>query len=422
MKPKTKKQKEIMALSGQLRPLTATQMQWAFNSTINHYAYRLKNGKAICMSCGHEWTADEGMTTCPHCGRKVKVETTMQRVYQTKAYFNVITAKGNYQVVRMFLLIAEFRKGMVANPAYLEIGQYWVDAKGGKTLVGIKRTMGYYMDSFAFGSPLEIRKDSEVFQRISDEYVYPRIKATDTIRRNGFDGHTHDINPVTLFQQLLSNPKAETLMKAREVELLRYLCNHPSDADKYWNTIKIARRAGYKVEDSKMWFDYIKMLERMGKDLRNAKLVAPSDLKAAHDEYMVKIERQRIKEQMEKNRKRAEADEAEFVKLKGKYLGLVMTDGEIIIHTLNSVAEYYEEGTRQHICVGSSSYYLKKNSLVFTAKIGNKTIATVEISLKDYSILQCRAFANGVCEYTDRIAEIIKSNTKLIRKRKRMTA
>ena len=419
MKPKTKKQKEIMALSGQLRPLTATQMQWAFNSTINHYAYRLKNGKAICMSCGHEWTADEGMTTCPHCGRKVKVETTMQRVYQTKAYFNVITAKGNYQVVRMFLLIAEFRKGMVANPAYLEIGQYWVDAKGGKTLVGIKRTMGYYMDSFAFGSPLEIRKDSEVFQRISDEYVYPRIKATNTIRRNGFDGHTH---PVTLFQQLLSNPKAETLMKAREVELLRYLCNHPSDADKYWNTIKIARRAGYKVEDSKMWFDYIKMLERMGKDLRNAKLVAPSDLKAAHDEYMVKIERQRIKEQMEKNRKRAEADEAEFVKLKGKYLGLVMTDGEIIIHTLNSVAEYYEEGTRQHICVGSSSYYLKKNSLVFTAKIGNKTIATVEISLKDYSILQCRAFANGVCEYTDRIAEIIKSNTKLIRKRKRMTA
>ena len=142
MKPKTKKQKEIMALSGQLRPLTATQMQWAFNSTINHYAYRLKNGKAICMSCGHEWTADEGMTTCPHCGRKVKVETTMQRVYQTKAYFNVITAKGNYQVVRMFLLIAEFRKGMVANPVYLEIGQYWVDAKGGKTLVGIKRTMG----------------------------------------------------------------------------------------------------------------------------------------------------------------------------------------------------------------------------------------------------------------------------------------
>lgn len=422
MKPKTKKQKEIMALSGQLRPITTAQMQWAFNSIIDHYAYRLKNGKAVCMSCGHEWTAEEGTTTCPHCGRKVKVETTRERVYQTRAYFNVITAKGNYQVVRMFLLIAEFRKGMVAKPAYLEIGQYWVDPKGGKTLVGIKRTMGYYMDSFAFGSPLEIRTEHEAFQRISDEYVYPRIKTTDTIRRNGFDGSTHDIHPVTLFQQLLSNPKAETLMKAGEVELLRYLCYNPSEADKYWNTIKIARRAGYKITDSKMWFDYIKMLERMGKDLRNPKLVAPTDLKAAHDEYVAKVERQRIKEQREADRKRAEADEAEFARLKGKYLGLVMTDGEIVIHTLNSVAEYYDEGSKQHICVGSSSYYLRKDSLVFTAKIGNKTIATVEISLKDYSILQCRAFANGVCKYTDRIAEIIKSNTKLIRQRKRARA
>ena len=167
-----------------------------------------------------------------------------------------------------------------------------------------------------------------------------------------------------------------------------------------------------------MWFDYIRMLERMGKDLHNAKLVAPTDLKAAHDEYIAKVERQRIKEQREKDRKRAEADEAEFAKLKGKYLGLVMTDGEIVVHTLNSVAEYYEEGTKQHICVGSSSYYLKKDSLVFTAKIGNRTIATFEISLKDYSILQCRAFANGVCEYTDRIAKLISDNTDLLKERK----
>lgn len=323
MKPKTKNQKEIMALSGQLRPLTTAQKKWAFNNIIAHLAYRLKNGKTVCMSCGHEWMADEGTATCPHCGRKVKVETTKQRVYQTKAYFNVVTAIGNYQVVRMFLLIAEFRKGMVANPAYLEIGQYWIDPKGGKTLVAVQRTLGWYMDTFAFGSPMEIRRDQLTYQRIADEWVYPRIKTTDLIRRNGFDGSTHDIGSLTLFQQLLTNPKAETLMKGGEIELLRYLCYHPSEADKYWNTIKVARRAGYKVKDAKMWFDYIKMLERMGKDLRNPKLIAPADLKGAHDEYVEKVERQRIKEQREKDRKRAEADEAEFEKLKGRYLGCI---------------------------------------------------------------------------------------------------
>lgn len=93
-----------------------------------------------------------------------------------------------------------------------------------------------------------------------------------------------------------------------------------------------------------------------------------------------------------------------------------MTDGEIVVHTLNSVAEYYDEGSRQHICVSSSSYYLKENTLVFTAKIKDKTIATIEISLKDYSIIQCRAFANKVCQC---IAQIISDNIKMIAERKR---
>lgn len=418
MKPKTKKQKEIMALSGQLRPLTTAQKEWAFKHIIKHYAYRLKNGKTVCMSCGHEWKADEGKTTCPHCGLKVEVQTTTRRIYQTKAYFNVITAKENYQVVRMFLLMAEFRKGMKVKPAYLEIGQYWVDAKGGKTLVSIKRAMGWYMDSFAFGTPMEIRKEHEVFGRISNEWVYPRIKATDTIRRNGFDGHTHDIHPVTFFQQLVGNPKAETLMKAGEIELLRHLCNHPSEVDRYWNSLKIARRAGYKINDIQMWYDYLRMLERMGKDLHNPKLIAPQDLKSAHDEYVAKVANLRRKEQQEKERQQAVVDKARFEELKSRYFGLEMSDGEINLHSVDTIDEYYEIGSRQHICVASSKYYLKENSLVLTAYIGREQIATIEISLKDFSIIQCRAFANGVCKYTDRIAKIISDNTALITKRK----
>ncbi len=231
--------------------------------------------------------------------------------------------------------------------------------------------------------------------------------------------YAYGAHPVIMFQQLLTNPKAETLMKAGEEGLFRYLCHHPKEVDKYWDTIKVARRAGYKIDDPQMWFDYIKMLDRMGKDLHSPTLVAPKDLKAVHDEYVAKAERQRIKEQKEKDRKRAEEDEAKFEELKGRYTGLVMTDGEIVVHTLNSVAEYYDEGSRQHICVGSSSYYLKENTLVFTAKIKDKTIATIEISLKDYSIIQCRAFANKVCQYQARIAQIISDNIKMIAERKR---
>lgn len=423
MKPRNKKQQHIVELSGRLRPLTTAQMQWALNSTINHYGYRLKSGMCTCMKCGHEWLETRnGMCLCPECGTQIEIKDTKERVIRDKSYFNVITTEEDYQVVRMFLMIVEMRKGMKAKPAYLEIGSYWIDPKGNTTVVGLQRTIGHYIDSFAFGSPLEIRRDNEAFQRISDEWVYHRIKVTDTIKRNGFKGSCHHIHPVTLFQELLTNPKAETLMKASEVELLRYLCARPTckaDIDTYWNTIKIARRNGYKFKDAKTWFDYIKMLERMGRDLHSPSLVAPKDLKHAHDEYVEKVNRQRMKEQREANRKKAEADQAEFEKLKGRFIGLAMTDGTIVLHTLNSVGEYYDEGTKQHICVGSAGYYLKADTLVFTATMEGRTIATVEISLKDYSVIQCRAFANQVCEYTEQIAGIINANKKMIAERKR---
>ena len=422
MKPRNKKQEHILALSGQLRPLSNAQMQWALNYTINHFAYRLKNGKAVCLKCGHEWNANEGVCRCPHCGISLEVKTTKERVRKDKSYFNIITAKGGYQIIRMFLMSVELRKGVVAEPSFQEIGQYWLDENGNATVVGLRRTIGWYVDSFDYCSKLELRRDNDAFQFIADQWVYPRIKVTDTIKRNGFDGHTYDINPLTLFKELLTNPKAETLMKSGDVEMLRYLCHSPFNADEidfYWKSIKVAKRAGFEFEDAQMWMDYIKMLERMGKDLHSPVLVAPHDLKTAHDLYSAKVERQRIKQQREEDRKKAEADEAKFEELKGRYIGLVMTDGEIVIHTLNSVAEYYDEGSRQHICVGSAGYYLKENSLVFTAKIKGQTIATIEISLKDYSIIQCRAFANKVCQYQDRIAQIISDNIKMIAERKR---
>ena len=423
MKPRNKKQQHIVELSGRLRPLTTAQKQWAFSHTIDHYAYRLKSGKAVCMDCGHEWQeVGFGIYRCPNCGERVEIRNTKERVRRDKSYFNVITTIGDYQVIRMFLMIVEMRKGMKAKPAYLEIGSYWIDPKGGKTVVGLQRTLGYYIDSFAFGSPLEIRYDNDAFNHIADQWVYPRIKVTDTIKRNGFKGSCHHIHPVTLFQQLLSNPKAETLMKSNEIELLRYLCARPTckaDIDTYWNTIKIANRNGYKVKDSQMWMDYIKMLERCGKDIQSPKYICPANLQEAHDEYVEKVNRLRRKEQQEKDRQQAIEDKAKFEELKSRYFGLAMTDGEIEIHSIDSIDDYYKIGEKNHICCGTAKYFLKEKTLTLTAYIGNKQIATVEISLDDFHIIQCRAFANQVCEYTEQIAGIINANKKMIAERKR---
>ena len=421
MKPRNKKQQHIVELSGRLRPLTTPQMNWALNSTVSHYGYRLKSGMCTCMKCGHEWfETRKEICLCPECATQIEIKDTKERVIRDKSYFNVITTIEDYQVVRMFLMIVEMRKGMKVKPAYLEIGQYFIDPKGNKTVVGLQRTLGYYIDSFAFGSPLEIRCDNEAFQRISDEWVYPRIKVTDTIKRNGFKGSCHHIHPVTLFQELLTNPKAETLMKSNEIELLRYLCFRPSykaDINTYWNTIKIANRNGYKVNNSQMWIDYIKMLERCGRDIQSPKYICPANLQEEHDRYVRKVHILEDKKKRAEDIRKAQEREASFKEQKEKFFGIRINDGEIEVKVLESVEEYRQEAESQHICLFSAAYDQREDSLIFSARIDGRIIETIEVDLKTLKVVQSRGVCNQNTEYHDRIINLINANTHLIKER-----
>ena len=424
MKPRNKKQQHIVELSGRLRPLTTPQMTWALCNTIKHYGYRLKSGMCTCMKCGYEWLENRnGMCLCPECGQLIEIKDTKERVLRDKSYFNVITTMGEYQVVRMFLMIVEMRKGMKAKPAYLEVGSYWIDSKGKTTVVGLQRTLGPYIDSFAFGSPLEIRRDNDAFQRIADEWVYPRIKVTDTIKRNGFKGSCHHIHPVALFQELLTNPKAETLMKVNEIELLRYLCIRPAykaDINTYWSTIKIANRNGYKVKDAQMWMDYIKMFERCGKDIQSPKYICPANLKEAHDHYVDKVRRIEEKKKRAEDIRKAKEREASFKEQKEKYFGIRINDGEIEVKVLESVEEYRQEAESQHICLFSAAYDQREDSLIFSARIDGRIIETIEVDLRTLKVVQSRGVCNQNTEYHDRIVSLINANAHLIRER--MTA
>ncbi len=421
MRPRTLREKHIVELNGRLRPLTTPQMNWALNSTINHYGYRLKSGMCTCMKCGHEWfETRKGMCLCPECGTHIEIKDTKERVIREKSYFNVITTIEDYQVVRMFLMIVEMRKGMKVKPAYLEIGQYFIDPKGNKTVVGLQRTLGYYIDSFAFGSPLEIRCDNEAFQRISNEWVYPRIKVTDTIKRNGFKGSCHHIHPVTLFQELLTNPKAETLMKANEIELLRYLCYRPTyktDIETYWNTIKIVNRNGYKVNNSQMWIDSIKMLERCGRDIQSPKYICPANLQEEHDRYLRKVHILEDKKKRAEDIRKAQEREASFKEQKEKFFGIRINDGEIEVKVLESVEEYRQEAESQHICLFSAAYDQREDSLIFSARIDGRIIETIEVDLKTLKVVQSRGVCNQNTEYHDRIVNLINANTHLIKER-----
>lgn len=95
MKPRTKLEKAVTVQSGHLRPLSTAPRRWAFQNTINHYAYRLPKGSTTCMDCGHSWLMTEhtDKCTCPNCKAQLEIKETYARKCEQKSYFNVI-AKG----------------------------------------------------------------------------------------------------------------------------------------------------------------------------------------------------------------------------------------------------------------------------------------------------------------------------------------
>ena len=424
MKPRNKFEKAVLEQSKHLRPITKTQSKWAFRECIDHFAYRLPKGRTTCMDCGHSWVMDKHRETCtcPHCRAKLQVKETFQRILQQKRYFTTLTACEGYQVLRMFLLVAEMEKGCKAEHYVLEIGQYWWNAQGRKALVAIQRILGHYVDTFSFCAPMAIRNDNEAYQYAAYSQTYPKFKVTDTLRRNGFEDDFHDIAPTIFIPALLSDSRAETLIKAGRMGHLRYFLNNNSTFDACWQSYKVATRNGYEIEDISLWCDYVDMLRRLNKDIHSPKYVCPTDLHREHDLRQSELCRQREKEEKEKRRKKAIEEEKRFHELKSKFFGICFTDGTIQVHVLESVQEHLEEGVSMHHCVFSNAYYLKEDSLILSATIEGKRIETIEVSLRTLEVVQSRGVCNKNTEYHEQIVNLVNANRGLISRRMKATA
>ena len=419
MKPRNKFEQAVLAQSKHLRPITKAQRQWAFRECIDHFAYCLPKGNTTCMDCGHSWQMIEPTEhcTCPQCGAGLEVITARARKLKQRQYFTVLTTSGGYQVLRMYLLIVRMEKGYQASSSVMEIGQYWWDERGRQSIVAVQRTMGHYIDSFAYYSPMAIRRDNEAYRFVARCPLCPKVKLSNTLKRNGFEGKCYDIAPTSLIPALLTDSRAETLMKAGRTEHLRYFLSRARTIDEYWPAYKITLRRGYDITDIALWCDYVDMLRRLGKDMHNAHYVCPEDLQQAHDEVHRKLRARQEREQEEHKRQKAQEDEARFQKLKAPFFGITFTDGTIQIRVLESVQEYIEEGQALHHCVFTNEYHLKEKSLILSARIEGKRIETIEVSLETMQVIQCRGLQNKSTEYHERIIELVHQNIKQIQSR-----
>ena len=311
MKPKTRIQKEVARLSTNLRPISATQIDWAYRHCVEHIGYRTKKGNITCSDCGHEWHSNSGLCdsldgcTCPQCRAELKVRDTRKRTHKETQYFSVITTCKGYQLIRVAQVRCESRKGEPMKFYCHEVVQRWISPKGIITDMALLRGFAFcYCDVWALDSNMEVRPHNSLYDDVvAWGNVYPNMKILPQLRRNGFKGDFHGISPVRLFKALLSDPRIETLMKGGEIEDMKYFLFNPMIADECWASYLIAKRHKYQIHNLSMWCDYLRMLKKLGQDLRNPKNICPEDFMVAHDKATRKIEAIHEKERIERQRR-----------------------------------------------------------------------------------------------------------------------
>lgn len=390
--------------------------------------YRAK--KIWCTECGEVSEAKESELSysllganCPCCNKHIKVNGSRKRKYSPRSmYFTIITTIGGFQVLRHFVVSKLCRVGQTAKFEFNEAVQNWISPEGIEIIMARLTNCSYgAYDQWSWSTRMEIRSDYYMKGKyhIWSEYI-KTISLLPKLKYIGIDKNYFGITPDILFKMLLRYPFVETLIKQGENELLEYMEDNITQVGKYWPSIKIAKRHGFKINkktDLRMYFDYLEMSDAIGRDMRSPKYLCPKNLRNAHDEVMKLKQKLDEKIDFEKKMKQAIKDEATYQKCKGRFFDVFFGDNLIQISVLQSVMDFLNEGKEMHHCVYTNKYYLNRDSLILSAKIEGKRIETVEVNLKTFDIVQSRAVCNKTSEYHDRILDLVKKNMNLIRQR-----
>ena len=383
MKPRNKIQREVVVLSTTLRPISNRQKEWGIT---------------------HSYTEKERA-----------YEKTMCR------YFVISSRVKDWQVCRFFQIRKQRQLYEVIEPVRL-----WFNADGHMEVEAMNRfCMSGRLDSWLVDSDLSLKptpapyKDYTLMLLISASKV---TSALPILKRNGLKGSFHNMQPRDVIDGLLKNNIFETLWKCKQFPLLRafaYYWNRDYNDTSKMAAVKIVLRHNYHIKDGRMWVDMVNMLERAHKDFRNPKFVCPISLKAGHDKAMdlcnkYEEKQRKIKERLELLEDQKAIKEYEIARK--CFMGMVISDGKVVIQVLPTVKDVEQEGKVMHHCVFTNKYYKRLNSLLLTAKVNDERVETIEIDLKRYQLVQSRGVCNQNSKYHNEIVNLVNENMNIIRK------
>lgn len=383
MKPRNKIQREVVALSATIRPISKKQKEWGIT---------------------HSYTEKE--------------RTYEKTIYR---YFVMSSRVNDWQVCRFFQIRKQRQLYDVIEPVRL-----WFNTDGHMEIEAMNRfCMSGRIDSWIIDSDLSLKQAPLPYRDYTQMLPISASKVTSALpilKRNGLKGSFHNMQPRDVIEGLLKNNMFETLWKCKQFPLLRtfaYDWNRDYNDTSKMAAIKIVLRQNYYIKDGRMWVDMVNMLERAHKDFRNPKFVCPINLKAGHDKAMdlcnkYEEKQRKIKEQKEllEDQKAVKAYEV----ARKCFMGMVISDGKVVIQVLSTVKDVEQEGKAMHHCVFTNKYYKRLDSLLLTAKVNDERVETIEVDLKRYQLVQSRGVCNQNSKYHNEIVSLVNKSMNIIRK------
>lgn len=410
MKPKNKIEREVVRLSEKIPYLSDKQKEWAVKTCISEKdAYRYSDR------------------------------------FARGSFYIVCTFKG-WQVLRYFQVRVKFMYHKMTDKIYFkECMQQWLK-DGMYVFLAKQRIQGYMCDAFSnygklevrnhtmwgvFGDPRELGWGGVYYASVQKKYQY----ALRDIKNIDFD---------LLFRSINASPYSETLMRM-DIEAWKACHYHGAAFDKEkLSAVKVAFRHGNApyIKDS-LWWDMIDALIYLKKDLRNPSFVCPSNLKDAHDKWVLAMVRKKnkmadkmtklrqiqeerrtlryLQEQAkieEERKKRAKSLAAVYIARRKNYFGIDIASGSIHINVLRSVEEFFTEGKEMQHCVFANAYYdvnARPNCLILSAKVNGQRVETIEVDLETFTVVQCQGKRNVNSPFHDTILKLMRENMWMVK-------
>ena len=448
MRARTAKERAVEDATRQyIRPRTEEEIQDIHEAARPHYFARtprnIKQNGVWCSSCGGTIEYDnekikslmkeKGLDVkCPHCGAKLKrfrgsTEAVGFKLYR---YYNIVMKAevyGPWQVLRYYYVGFKATRGADPTMFYpIEIVRRWYNVEhGGRCVVWSTGLCGsWYGCGFNLSADLTLKREDKVkpgyygttnyrtrIDAIVKSSAWHRI-----LRRDGFKGEstmrllgidTSDI-PV-----VFSTPQLITLYKTRRYALLRYYGDQASintiDIRKDWPSLKVALRHGYEIKDICLWHDYIEQLRELGEDTTSPHWICPENLRLAHDRSNTRVLRLRRLKEIEREKKLAADEEADYAKRIRPFRDLRIQGAGVVISVIPSVEDVRQEGHAMHHCVFTMRYYKQESTLLLSARDeGGNRLETIEFSLERGEVVQSRAVCNGTSKKHSQILKMMK--------------